>query len=148
PPGPYVDPSPGEVNSCLVIFYTPGGYQVLARANNVCGTTTWCPKGVYVSGGKSMSIAPNPASEYVTITIKEDVLLSGNENITGEDNLKSSGPKNYKIRIYNNQGLLVSSLTGSGTTFIIPIQNMPDGIYIVESDDGKTILRDQLIIKH
>ncbi len=148
PTGPYVDPTPGEINSCLVIFYTPGGYQVMARAVNACGTSTWCPKYVYVSGGKSMSMSPNPASEYVTITIKEDLLLSGNENITDEKNLKSGGTKNYKIRIYNNQGLLVSTLTRSGKTYLIPIQNMLNGSYIIEVDDGQTVLREQLIVKH
>jgi len=148
PTGPYVDPSPGEVNSCLVIFYTPGGYQVLARANNVCGTTTWYPKGVYVSGGKSMSLSPNPASEYFNITLKEDPLISINGNNLIENSIKSDGPKNYKIRIYNNQGMLVSTLTRSGVTFNVPAQNVLDGVYIVEVDDGQTVLRAQLIIKH
>jgi len=148
PTGPYVDPSPGEVNSCLVIFYTSGSYTVLARANNVCGTSTWCGKGVYVSGGKSMSLFPNPASEYFTITLKENPLISITENNINENSIKSDGPKNYRIRIYNNQGMLVSNLTRSGVTFNVPAQNVLDGVYIVEVDDGQTVLRAQLIIKH
>ena len=150
PTGPYVDPSPGGVNSCLVIFYTPGGYQVLSRAVNACGTTTWCPKYVYVGGGY-YSMYPNPASDEVTITINEPVtIVTEDADISDIEVTKAITPDpiTYTILIYNSLGTLVTTAERTGTSFDIPLPKLRDGTYIVELNDGKNSYREQLIIKH
>jgi hypothetical protein len=151
PSGPYVSPSGGEVNSCLVIFYTTGYYTVLARAVNACGTTTWSGKSVYVSGGKSLSLYPNPASDNVTLTIKENPLLILNDSVSvdpGASQPSIEESTNYTIRIFNNQSTLLFSAKRSGNTFNIPLNNMKDGTYIIEVSNGKTSYTQQLIVKH
>lgn len=151
PSGPYVSPSGGEVNSCLVIFYTTGYYTVLARAVNACGTTTWSGKSVYVSGGKSLSLFPNPASDNVTLTIKDDPQLLPADSVAVEPDINQSGieePTNYTVRIYNSQSSLLSTVKRSGITFSIPLNNMKDGTYIIEVSNGKTSYTQQLIVKN
>lgn len=148
PTGPYLSYTPA-IYSALVIFYNPGYYQLRARATNVCGTTTWCPKGVNV-GGKSLSLFPNPASDNVTISIKEDPLLITNDTNIAIAKTKIKGPelKNFTVRIFNSQGNLLSTTLRSGNIFSIPLTNLQDGTYLVEVSDGNNNYTQQLIIRH
>ncbi len=151
PSGPYVSPSGGEVNSCLIVFYNTGSYQVLARAVNACGTTTWCPKSVYVGGGKMLTLFPNPATDNVTVTVNEDpqVDVVGDSTIVNETKSTSINvPKTYTIRIFNSQSALLSTSIRSGKSFNVPLTNMRDGTYIIEVSDGNNRYTQQLILKH
>ena len=152
PSGPYVSPSGGEVNSCLVIFYNTGSYQVLARAVNACGTTTWCPKSVYVGGGKMLTLFPNPATDNVSITVNEDLQIeiasdSTLVNVTTTASINNE-PKTYTIRIFNSQSALLSTTIRSGKSFNVPLTNMRDGTYIIEVSDGNNRYTQQLVVKH
>lgn len=149
PTGPYLSYLP-TINSCVVVFYSNGSYQLRSRATNSCGTTTWYPKGVYV-GGKSLSLYPNPTSDNVTISIKEDPLLIMDDTsliVNDKTEIQLVEPKNYTIRIFNSQGNLLSTIIKSGKVFTIPLTNLPNGTYLVKVNDEKTIYTQQLIIKH
>ncbi len=149
PTGPYLDPTPGEVNSCLVIFYQNGFYQLLARASNACGITTPSMKSINV-GSRSFSLYPNPASDYVNISLNDILIdtISNSEQVVTDLSSANSDTKNYTVRIYNNQGSLVFTTKRSGISFNIPLTDMFDGTYIVEVDDGIKNYRQPLIIKH
>lgn len=55
---------------------------------------------------------------------------------------------NYTIKIYNSFGTLVYSSKKSGDTFTIPVNNLNDGAYIMEANDGKESYKQQLVVKH
>jgi hypothetical protein len=126
-----------------------------ATSTNGCGTTSntsyyltkktyGCPYG--------MTLSPNPASDYVTITIEQDQRILGGIADTSNIYLKSienSGGtyENHKIKIYNSQSSLVSSYTRGGNKFDIQLRNLNDGLYIIEVTDGLNIYRQQLIVK-
>lgn len=152
PSGPYVSPSGGEVNSCLIVFYNTGSYQVLARAVNACGTTTWCPKSVYVGGGKMLTLFPNPASDNVSITVNEDPqIFVANDSLISSSVISNSSnvePKTYTIRIFNSQSALLSTSIRSGKNFNVPLTNMREGTYIIEVSEGNNRYTQQLIVKH
>ena len=55
---------------------------------------------------------------------------------------------NYTIKIYNSLGTLFYSTKKSGDTFTIPVNNLQNGTYIIEANDGKQSYTQQLIVKH
>jgi hypothetical protein len=151
PSGPYLSPSGGEVNSCAVVFYSTGYYQLVARAVNACGTTSWCLKNVYV-GGKKLSLSPNPAANDVTITMNEDPLIeiANDTELSNSFKLNSvkDEPKKYTIRIYNSQSALLLTTIRSGKSFNVPLSNLQDGTYIIEVSEGNNRYTQHLIVKH
>lgn len=152
PSGPYLSPSGGEVNSCGATFYTSGSYQLLARAVNACGTSTWSPKSVYVGSGKMLTLYPNPASDNVSITVNEDPqIYVANDTLISRSVISNSSnvePKTYTIRIFNNQSTLLSTCIRSGKYFSVPLTNMREGTYIIEVSEGNNRYTQQLIVKH
>jgi hypothetical protein len=142
-----------------IAFYNAGdGYQVVSRAQNTCGTGDWSLTNINISesGQKSSStgftVSPNPASDIITITINENTSLALTSSL-GINNLnmnkiKTEGGTVYKVLLYNNQGALLSSVSKSGKSFTVPVNQLLDGIYILEVNDGKNSYRQQLIIKH
>jgi hypothetical protein len=99
-----------------------------------------------------MTLYPNPASDKVTIAMIENLPMveysdSSINNLAITD-AKAKEPTTYTIRIYNNQSILLSTVTRSGKSFNIPLINMCDGTYIIEVSDGKNIYSQQLFVKH
>ncbi|HEY4785658.1 MAG TPA: trypsin-like peptidase domain-containing protein [Bacteroidales bacterium] len=98
----------------------------------------------------SYSLSPNPASDFVELTINN----SQNSSIINSELLKSAKAapnpivSTYSIRILNTIGALVYSANMTANTFTIPVKNLQDGTYIVELNDGKKVYRKHLIIKH
>lgn len=128
---------------------------ITARSANSCGTgpnssfyltkKTW---GCYDS--YAMTLSPNPASDYVTITMLENQPLidyAESGNITVDVDTKTYEPTSYTINIYNNQSTLLSSVTRSGKSFNIPLTNLLDGTYTIEVRDETNSYRQQLIVK-
>ena len=82
-----------------------------------------------VSSSTSMLVFPNPAQESITINIGNPL-------------------KNASFKLINISGQMVMekpSLTGN--SFVIDISNQSAGMYFVEINQGKCILRSKLIIK-
>jgi len=131
--------------------------SISVKSTNACGTGPnsyfYLVKKTYgCTLSLSMLLYPNPASDNVTVTfIESQPLIEDNDSILDNVVLKEVEqlePTNYTINIYNNQSLLISTLKRSGNSFIIPLANIPDGIYIIEVSDGINCYRQQLIVKH
>ena len=130
---------------------------ITARSANTCGTgpnsSFYLTKKYYGCGrSNGMTLFPNPASDYVTITIIEDQpLVEYNDSSVNDmvnTDIIDDEPTTYIIRIYNNQSILLSTWTRSGKSFNIPLTNIRDGTYIIEVSDGENIYRQQLFVKH
>jgi hypothetical protein len=63
-------------------------------------------------------------------------------------NAKANEQTKYAIRIFNNQGTLLSTYTRFGRSFSIPTNNLPNGIYILNISDRKQISNLHLLINH
>ncbi len=123
---------------------------VRVSITNACGTSGYSGITVYPGSGCGgyYSLYPNPASDNVTILINEDtsVAVTSDSEITNTD--KTNEPAKYTIRIFSSQGTLLSTVTRAGKSFTIPLNNLRDGIYVIEVNDGKNSYRQQLIVKH
>jgi subtilisin family serine protease len=135
------------------------GVSISAKSTNSCGTGTnanfyLIRKSYGCTGSYAMTIYPNPASDNITITLNEEALIppaDSVQSISGRtlstNYVKTSDEATYTVNIYNSQSSLVSSVTKAGKSFSVPLINMQDGTYIVEVTDGKSIFRQQLIVK-
>jgi hypothetical protein len=76
---------------------------------------------------------PNPADDYVNVTVTFD--------------LDSKEPKNYLLEIVNSSSAVIKSISLTGTTNRINIQDLSAGYYIVKVIYNKTIQTKTLIVK-
>lgn len=123
------------------------GLNFSARSANTCGTGSsysfFITKKTYgCSKGFSIILYPNPASDYVTVSI-DDQAEEYMETETNDGKLN-----NYTIKIFNSQSYLISTLKRSGQNFEIPIQELKKGTYIVEVSDGINSCSEQLIVNN
>lgn len=116
------------------------GLTLRVKATNDCGESDYISRNVAVdcSGGiNPLSISPNPADTYATLTI--DVKQ------------KNSGKKQeevYIIKIYNNTNLCILDKKITSTEFSINTQSFTEGIYYVHLIlDNKKYIR-MLIVIH
>lgn len=79
----------------------------------------------------SVVLSPNPATDNLQI------------------HLNGSGKEMQTVSIYNLMGQLVASIPVSGKSFALPVQNLPNGIYLlqVESTEGDLISEKFEILK-
>jgi len=125
-----------------IVFNDPCNYyQVIARATNTCGPTNWVTTYDEIGFIEIMdcyyfSMYPNPASDYVTITL------------TVPDSDKDFEiPSDFRVQIIDNAGITYYSANKSGDSFTIPVNNLKDGNYLVRITFGKKIENLPLIIK-
>jgi hypothetical protein len=93
-----------------------------------------------------LTLAPNPASNTVEVTITQGVIDS-----TATSSITSgsiSDLTNYTVRILNLYGTQVYTTQKSGASFLLPVGNLPNGVYLIVVDDGKDVYSQQFIIKH
>lgn len=138
---------------------TTNSVSISAKSANSCGTGTnsnfyLIRKSYGCTGSYAMTIYPNPASDNITITLNEEALIppaDSVQSISGRtlstNYVKTSDEATYTVNIYNSQSSLLSSVTRAGKSFSVPLINIQDGTYIVEVTDGKSIFRQQLIVK-
>jgi hypothetical protein len=129
--------------------------SISCRSSNSCGTGSnyyfyLSKKGYGCSGFLGMILYPNPASDNVTVTMIEEPSLINTSDSTFvvSSNAIAEETITYKVRIFNSQSALLSTLSRSGKSFNVPLTNMRDGIYIIEVSDGKNSYRQQFILKH
>ena len=123
-----------------IAFYTYGGYQVVARAENTCGMSDWAVTFIRISDNYGYSLSPNPASGNLTIIVTK---LATTEAEATNPELTT-----YTVSIFNFYGILQSSVKKTGTKFTIPVGNHKDGNYFVQISNGKKTKSLPLIIKH
>jgi hypothetical protein len=84
-------------------------------------------------------MSPNPASEFVTISLKK----------SSEPELKKEkSDAIYTIRILDVYGNLKHSAIRSGDSFTLPVNNLVDGNYFLQIINGKKVSNLKLIVKH
>ncbi len=126
-----------------IVFNDPSDYyQVIARASNTCGNTEWKStlfsfKYIQIMDCYYFSMYPNPASEYITIT------LTVTEN--DKDFVR---PSEFNVQIIDNVGISYYSTTKTEDSFTIPVSHLKDGNYFVRITYGNKIESLPLIIKH
>lgn len=124
-----------------VIFHDQTDYyQVMVRAFNTCGYTAWAGKNMAIMNCGYFLMYPNPASDNVTISLKES---SSDNNISD-----TKKPSVFRVQIIDNSGKSYYSATKSGDSFTIPVSNLKDGNYYVNIVYGNKIESLPLIIKH
>jgi len=130
-----------------IAFYNPyDGYQVVANAQNTCGTGDWSLTNIWIydGEGEGYSMSPNPASETVTITLTR----STNFNIKTEEAKSEDSNTIYIIRIFDLYGVLHYSTTRSGESFTFPVSSLKDGNSIVKINNREKVSNLKLIVKH
>jgi hypothetical protein len=121
-----------------IVFNDPCDYyQVIARATNTCGNTYWVYKNVAIMDCYYFSMYPNPASDYVTLTLT-----------VPDTDTDFKIPSDYKVQIIDNAGMTYYSAIKSGDSFTIPVSHLKDGNYFVLITYGNKIESLPLIIKH
>jgi len=118
------------------------GYQVVCRAKNTCSSGAWGDwslTNIDIYEGEKFLLSPNPASESVTISLKQ---ISLPEMKVEELN------SIYSVKIVDIYGNLLYSTVKSGSSFAIPVSNLADGNYFVQVINGKKISILKLVVKH
>ncbi|GAJ12601.1 unnamed protein product, partial [marine sediment metagenome] len=119
-----------------IAFYNPYGfYQVITRAENTCGMTNYAWTGISISGNKSYSLFPNPADDYVEISIEESKMVENNIN-------------EYEVRIYNGMKIMVSQIKTRKPTLRINTRQFVSGVYFVHFIFNGKLQVEQLVISH
>jgi len=84
------------------------------------------------AAGASLSLSPNPAGDYVDIT----VTFNPNER----------EPTSYAMEIINSSSSMVKSSVIGGSYNRVDIQDLRTGMYIVRIRYGNTLLSESLIV--
>lgn len=121
--------------------YSVAGYQVMARAQNDCGTGDYGDTRIWIH--EDWLLSPNPASETVTVTLQKSSISSSSNVSSSEDAVAK-----YNVSIIDIYGELYYSSTKSGASFTLPVNNLKNGNYIVRITKGKQTTNKQLIVKH
>jgi hypothetical protein len=119
------------------VFYGDGGYyQIGCTPTNTCGTGSMATTYIDIYDSDFYIISPNPASDIVTISVKESSINSANAV--------------YTVRVIDMYGSLYFTSTKSGDSFTFPVNNLKNGSYIVQiTDDNKNKTSNLiLIVKH
>lgn len=121
-----------------------GDHQLQVQAVTPDGFTNLWQNSIDYWGlcsGYYMSLTPNPASDYV------EVFIAAGLSKTTQANRDNTLNNTYTVRVHNAYGMQVYSSQKTGSKFNIPIFNLNQGVYVVEVDDGKKVIRKQLIVK-
>ncbi len=121
--------------------YSAGGtYNVTLTATNACGSTD-STFAVYVSGiginekefGSGIALMPNPASQQVTLRAYFN---------TAQD---------LHVELHDITGKLLAKTTwqnaSSGNDFTLPIENLPDGVYVLKLFNTNNSATKRLVVK-
>lgn len=129
-------------------YVVPGDVSriTLTMVNN-CGSKTES-RLILKANCLSFSIYPNPASNNVQLVIDGESQSSTTANASPMTTNKQNPVETYSIKIYNSFGTVFYSTKKTGKEFTIPVNNLKDGSYIVEVNDGTQSESQQLIIKH
>jgi M6 family metalloprotease-like protein len=138
---------------CYIKWYRASEYVLVVNATNTCGTSSSYYFPITVGSKSYLSVSPNPATDNVQVSIiKPQNTLSASDTTSIAPNLVTTSGQDlettYTIKIYNSFGTIFYSTKKSGDTFTIPVNNLQNGTYIIEANDGKQSYTQQLIVKH
>jgi len=135
-------------NYADIIYWEPDSYQISARAENTCGSTDWIPTYTSIYSGYGFFIYPNPASDFISITMNDTKAIDRNNQETRIKKNEINNLNLYTIRIYNNQGQLIQTFFRTGNEFTIPVYNLQNGNYIVSVGNESRSSSNHLLINH
>lgn len=124
---------------------------------NECGTAErtiqiTMPLSCWYYYNSYFSLSPNPATTSAMLTINDiqDANVSTNANLLSKStaNKLTSVNEVYSVKVTNSFGLQVYTAKKYGKSFSIPVDNLANGIYVVEITSGKGSYRKQLVVKH
>jgi len=118
-----------------IAFYNSGYYQVVTRAQNTCGWSSYAVLGVEVYDSKSLSFSPNPSSGETTITIestnKKELLVS-----------------EWDFEIYTQTQVLKAKKNRlKGNSTVINTAGWKEGVYVVRVLYNNEVITGKLIVK-
>jgi hypothetical protein len=124
---------------------------------NECGTAErtvqiTMPLSCWYYYNSYFSLSPNPATTSAMLTINDiqDANVSTNANLLSKStaNKLTSVNEVCSVKVTNSFGLQVYTAKKYGKSFSIPVDNLANGIYVVEITSGKGSYRKQLVVKH
>ena len=134
-------------NWASIAFPYDGDFTVSVNAQNTCGTSNSVELFVAVGIYEPFKVTPNPASDYLTVTIADtptpDVLNDANKH--GAFTGKNTG---YGVQVVNSMGLLVYSAKSNGSQFNVPTSTFKNGHYIIIISDGRSSFRKGFMVNH
>ncbi len=141
------------INQNMIILQTPSSPQygpIRVSVTNACGASGYSGITAYpgYNCGGYFTIYPNPAEDVVNIEINEDSPLNAlNDSTTNIEGKNIGKLSSYSVRVFNNQGILMKTQSRTGLNFSITIDNLEEGLYIIEISDRIAAYRQQLMIK-
>lgn len=109
------DPIPGANNQYYLTSKVPGDYWVKTIDRNGCIAMS---NEIRIAATKSLSIYPNPANKYFTITLRDE----------------SFGKTQMRLFSMNGSEVLVMASEKSGYEFVqkVPSEALDEGLYIIQ----------------
>jgi hypothetical protein len=135
-------------NYASIAFPSDGDYRVYANAQNSCGSSNTAQLFVAVGIYEPWKIAPNPASDYFSISLSDSQPNSISDSSNGKKSLEIKPNTSYSLKIINSMGVQVYSTSNMGNNFTVSTSNLKDGIYIVIISDGQNEFKKNIFIKH
>lgn len=117
------------------------------RYHNECGITDWKYTTIPYNPYYYYSVFPNPTQSTLTVS---------NKGLEKEDTKKHSAiakverkPKAYEISLYDDQmKIWHQQKSTKGDDISFDTHNIPNGTYYLHIQEGKTIIKKQIIIEH
>jgi hypothetical protein len=135
-------------NHAYIAFPYDGDYRVYASAQNSCGSSNTAQLFVAAGTYEPWKIAPNPASDYFSISLSDSQPNSISDSSNGKKSLEIKPNTSYSLKIINSMGVQVYSTSNMGNNFTVSTSNLKDGIYIVIISDGQNEFKKNIFIKH
>ncbi len=102
---------------------------------------------------KLYNISPNPASKQITIAVEKRLPIEYPTNSNPYPKMQAiidskEGITFSEVNIYNSFGILVlSKQTNKAKEFVIPLNELKTGLYLVQIMEGEHTERHQIIIE-
>ncbi|WP_017257289.1 T9SS type A sorting domain-containing protein [Pedobacter arcticus] len=119
---------------------------LVARYTNECGTSDW--KYIYIpySSYYTYTIYPNPTNQ--TLTVSRDKQGKENKTTSTPPN-NGNANKSFSVSLYNDKATsMYQQKSTKGDDISFDTHNIPNGTYYLHIQEGKTIIKKQIIIEH
>ena len=123
-------------------------FTITAASSNTCGSTSQClwfcnygcmiPAIVAPRTAFNLSVYPNPASSTMTVQVTDSA--SASSNTSGK--LSQS----YQLNLYDRSGNSFYSTQSDQSVLLMPVSNLPPGIYYINVFSKEAVLQRQVAI--
>jgi hypothetical protein len=130
-------------------YPNPDSYKdVKVRGENVCGESGWYTERFYCAEPYYFSIYPNPANEYVELSIQPEEEVQDKiskvevKKVKGQDGLGE-----YTVEIWSEKGGRLKTFTSKESHLQLSTRDLPQGKYFVHLIAGGEVYKQQLLIE-